>query len=226
MSKSNWRSHSLRTPSLGFDFPELVADNVEDTFRWAAKGLVTLYEDEGTDSVVDEEVAEDGDTLPGPRLLQLRLTSRLLWCCSFDTLFMTQGFSLPSPDRIRRSESFDAFSVEAGISSYMRTSDHALDAVFAVVVKRDIFGAFLVGEESLLLVKFPSWLAAMFLSEAVIPSISTSLASATGVSSSIGVANSDNGRLPWLFLRGLGGTRCTGDGDNDGSFSFDAAAAS
>lgn len=66
--------------------------------------------------------------------------------------------------------------------------------------------------------------AAMFFSDSVIASTSALLSGP--VSGSSGVERTDSGRLPWAFLRGLGGASLTGDGDREGSFSLVALARS
>lgn len=40
------------------------------------------------------------------------------------------------------------------------------------------------------------------------------------MSGSNGIERTESGRLPWAFLRGLGGASFTGDGERDGSFSL------
>jgi hypothetical protein len=79
---------------------------------------------------------------------------------------------------------------------------------------------FLWGEDCLLGDLEPP-LAAIFISDAVMPSKIYSSESAIIASTSSGVASTDRGCFPNPFFLGLGGGIATGDGHRDGSFSFE-----
>lgn len=86
-----------------------------------------------------------------------------------------------------------------------------------LLLMTDSLGDFLCGECS-------GSFAAIFFSDSVI--VSTSVLLSAPVSESSGVERTDRGRLPWAFLRGLGGASFTGDGQREGSFSLVALARS
>jgi hypothetical protein len=145
----------------------------------------------------------------------LGLDVRMAGSVSFNPA-KARGFSLPSPlARLMKPSS-----AGSGSSSKIWTSSRIRPDELMPLSSTDSFGDFLCGEwprsgRSL------GWFAAMFFSDADMPSIVvSSVPMAKGSSTSMGMVRTERGRFPKAFLRMLGGASRTGEGDREGSFSL------